>query len=355
MSVIKRIIEDSKEKLKVDELLSEEFESAGYGGITMTKTPLGTQINLFTMRPGRVIGKRGRSIKLASSRLEEEIGLENPQITVVEVEIPELNPKIMAARIANALERGVHYRRAIFWSLRKIMDSGAMGCEILVKGPLRSSRGRFEKVSEGYLPKSGDPAINFLLKDTIHVKMKRGTVGVNVAIVPPEAIFPDKVDLTKLPEIKYTTGEIKKYKEQFLEEDALPELEEDALPELEEDALPELEEDALQGSEIREIEDAEPLEIEERITTADPKLDLQLEEDSTEVLVEKSEDAIDASKVEVTLKKEDSVKEETTPQKASDSKEVLELENSEEEKKQETNAQDKDEVVSQESDAKEAS
>jgi small subunit ribosomal protein S3 len=354
MSVIKRIIEDSKEKLKVDELLSEEFESAGYGGITMTKTPLGTQINLFTMRPGRVIGKRGRSIKLASSRLEEEIGLENPQITVVEVEVPELNPKIMAARIANALERGVHYRRAIFWSLRKIMDSGAMGCEILVKGPLRSSRGRYEKVSEGYLPKSGDPAIKFLLKDTIHVKMKRGTVGVNVAIVPPEARFPDKVDLTELPKIKYTTGEIKKYKEQFLEEDDLPELEEDDLPELEEDGLPELEEDDLPEL-IREIEDAEPLEIEERITTTDPKVDFQLEEDSTEVLVEKSEGAIDASKVEVTLKKEDSVKEETTHQKASESKEVLELENSEEEKKQETNVQDKDEVVSQESDAKEVS
>lgn len=211
MSVVKRIIDDSKEKLKVDELLAAEFESAGYGGITLTKTPLGAQINLFTMRPGRVIGKRGRSIKAASARLEEELGLENPQITVVEIEVPELNPRIMAARISNALERGIHYRRSIFWSLRRIMESGAIGCEIVIKGPLRSSRGRYEKVSEGYIPKSGDPALKQAQKATIHVKMKRGTVGVTVTIVPSEAKFPDKVDLTDLPEIDYSKEEIEEY------------------------------------------------------------------------------------------------------------------------------------------------
>jgi small subunit ribosomal protein S3 len=203
MSVVKRIIQDSIERVKVDELLLDEYEQAGYGGITLTKTPLGAQINLFAMRPGRVIGKRGRAIKAASARLEDELGLPNPQITVVEVEVPEMNPQIMASRIANALERGVHYRRAIFWSLRRIMDSGAIGCEVLLKGPLRSARSRFEKVVEGYLPKSGDPALRHVRTATIHVKMKRGVIGVTVNIVPPEAKFPDKVELDALPEIEY--------------------------------------------------------------------------------------------------------------------------------------------------------
>jgi small subunit ribosomal protein S3 len=207
MSVVKRIIRDNIERMKVDELLADEFEQAGYGGITLTKTPLGAQINLFTMRPGRVIGKRGRSIKAASERLEVELGLENPQITVVEVEVPELNPRIMASRIANALERGVHYRRAIFWSLNRIMESGAIGCEVLLKGPLRSSRSRFEKVVEGYVPKSGDPALKYVKTHTIHVKMKRGTLGVNVSIVPPDAKFPDKVSLDELPDIEYPEPE----------------------------------------------------------------------------------------------------------------------------------------------------
>jgi small subunit ribosomal protein S3 len=203
VSIVKRIIKNNIEFVKVDELLGQEYEQAGYGGIQLTKTPLGAQINLFAMRPGRVIGKRGRAIKAASERLENELGLPNPQITVIEVEVPELNPQIMAARVANALERGVHFRRAIFWSLRRIMDSGALGCEIILKGPLRSARSRFEKVVEGYVPKSGEPALRNVKISTLHVKMKRGTLGVTVKIVPPDAKFPDKVSLEGLPDIEY--------------------------------------------------------------------------------------------------------------------------------------------------------
>ena len=207
MSVVKRIIKNNIEKVAVDELLADEYDQAGYGGIALTKTPLGTQINLFAMRPGRVIGKRGRAIKDASARLERELNITNPQITVVEVEVPELSPQIMAARIANALERGVHYRRSLFWSLNRTMESGALGCEIVVKGPLRSNRGRFEKVSEGYVPKSGDPALKYVKKATVHVKMKKGTIGVTVSIVSPEAQFPDKINLDYLPEIEYPEEE----------------------------------------------------------------------------------------------------------------------------------------------------
>jgi hypothetical protein len=124
------------------------------------------------------------------------------------VEVPELIPRIMAARIANALERGVHYRRAIFWSLRRTMESGAIGCEILLKGKLRSDRGRYEKVSDGYIPKSGDPALTWVKSATIHVKQKKGTFGVTVTIVPPDAKFPDKVDLSGLPVIEYPEEEV---------------------------------------------------------------------------------------------------------------------------------------------------
>lgn len=208
MSVVKKIIQDNILKVKVDELLAEEYEQAGYGGITLTKTPLGTQINLYAMRPGRVIGKRGSAIRKASERLELELGLPNPQITVVEVEVPELDPRIMAARIANALERGIHYRRALFWSLRRTMESGALGCEILLKGKLRSDRGRYEKVVDGFIPKAGEAAQRYVRRAVIHVKQKKGTFGVTVVIVPPDAKFPDKVDLSGLPVIEYPEDEI---------------------------------------------------------------------------------------------------------------------------------------------------
>lgn len=224
MSVVKRIIRDSIERVEVDELLAEEYEQAGYGGIQITKTPLGTQINLFAMRPGRVIGKRGRAIKEASTKLEEELGLPNPQITVIEVEVPELNPMIMASRVANALERGVHFRRAVFWSLNRVMDSGALGCEIILKGPLRSARSRFEKVVEGYVPKSGDPALRFVKSATMHVKMKRGVLGVTVNIVSPDAKFPDKVNLSELPEIEYELPIKTRVEEETIEEDQIEDI-----------------------------------------------------------------------------------------------------------------------------------
>jgi hypothetical protein len=87
------------------------------------------------------------------------------------------------------------------------MEAGAIGCEILIKGPLRSNRGRYEKVVEGYVPKSGDPALTYVKKATIHVKMKKGAFGVNVSIVPPDAKFPDKVNLDGLPIIEYPEEE----------------------------------------------------------------------------------------------------------------------------------------------------
>jgi len=297
MSVIKRIIQDSIERVKVDELLMDEYEQAGYGGITLTKTPLGAQINLFAMRPGRVIGKRGRAIKAASLRLETELGLPNPQITVVEVEVPEMNPRIMASRIANALERGVHFRRAIFWSLRRIMDSGAIGCEVLLKGPLRSQRSRFEKVVEGYVPKSGDPALTYVRHATMHVKMKRGVLGVTVSIVPPDAKFPDKVDLSGLPEIEYQPPIV--VEPETPEAEAQPEDEEPTSEEAEKAVLPETPKTEAPEEEEPTSEEAEKAVLPETPKTEAPEEEAVVEEApaAEEVSVEEAETLVEEGSI----------------------------------------------------------
>lgn len=304
MSVVKRIIKDSIERVAVDELLGQEFEQAGYGGITLTKTPLGAQINLFTMRPGRVIGKRGRSIKAASERLELELGLSNPQITVVEVEVPELNPRIMASRVANALERGVHFRRALFWALRRIMDSGALGCEIVLRGKLRSDRSRFEKVSEGYMPKSGDPVVKYLRSATMHVKLKRGTFGVTVNIVPPDAKFPDKISLEGLPAIEIPEEEL------ALPEGVEPEEEaETEVATLEPSIKEPVEPIPTEDRELEEEEVKEPITDSERPPDESEGLDVVSEEPPE--LVEKPQEKINESIEEVEELPEESEEEKT--------------------------------------------
>jgi small subunit ribosomal protein S3 len=316
MSVVKRIIQDSIERVKVDELLMEEYEQAGYGGITLTKTPLGAQINLFAMRPGRVIGKRGRAIKAASLRLETELGLPNPQITVVEVEVPEMNPQIMASRIANALERGVHFRRAIFWSLRRIMDSGAIGCEVLLKGPLRSARSRFEKVVEGYVPKSGDPALRNVRSATMHVKMKRGVLGVTVSIVPPDAKFPDKVSLDELPEIEYQPPMV--VEPETPEAEAQSEAEEPTPEEAEKVALPVQPETETPEEEavVEEAPATEEVSVDEAETpVAEGSITEEKSEAVPEIVESIPEEEPAAVKIEAVEKEEPDIEETEEPEK----------------------------------------
>jgi len=184
-------------KTEIDEFLRNEFEKAGYGGVDITKTPLGTHIVVHAMRPGLIIGRGGETIKELATLLEQKFQLPNPQISVAEIEVPELNAYVIAARVTSALKRGVHFRRAGFWALQQVMEAGALGTEIIISGKLRTERARYEKFRAGYIPKSGEPALKYLHKAELHVQLKPGIYGVKVRIMPPEAKFPDQVQITE--------------------------------------------------------------------------------------------------------------------------------------------------------------
>ncbi len=198
MSVVKHFIEESIKKTEIDEFLKNELERAGYGGVDITKTPLGTHIVVYTMRPGVVIGRGGEAIKNLAIVLEEKFELPNPQISVAEIEIPELNAYVIASRIASALRRGVHYRRAGYWALNQVMDAGALGVEIIVSGKLRAQRARYEKFRMGYLPKSGEPPLKYVRKTELHVQLKPGIFGIKVRIMPPDIELPDKINIVPI-------------------------------------------------------------------------------------------------------------------------------------------------------------
>jgi len=197
LSAVKHFIDESVKKAEIDEFLRNEFERAGYGGVSITKTPLGTHIVVYTMRPGLVIGRGGETIRELARVLEEKFQLPNPQISVAEIEIPELIAYVVASRIASALKRGVHYRRSGYWALNQIMEAGALGAEIIISGKLRTDRARYEKFRAGYLPKSGEPARKYLRKAEVSVQLKPGILGVKVRIMPPEAKFPDQMQIVE--------------------------------------------------------------------------------------------------------------------------------------------------------------
>jgi small subunit ribosomal protein S3 len=197
MSIVKRFITESIKKTEIDEFLQKKLERAGYGGVDLSKTPLGTHVVIYAMRPGIVIGRGGETIKDLAVTLEENFKISNPQISVSEIEVPEFNAHVVASRVASALQRGVHFRRAGFWALNQIMDAGALGAEIVISGKLRTERARFEKFRAGYFPRCGDAALKYMKKAEAHVQLKPGIIGVRVKIMPPDAQFPDKIQIVE--------------------------------------------------------------------------------------------------------------------------------------------------------------
>jgi small subunit ribosomal protein S3 len=211
MPVYKYFVRESSKKVEVDEYLSQELKKAGYSNVELTKTPLGTRVVIYALKPGFVIGRRGQSIRELTKALEEKFGIKNPQISVAAIEVPELDPKVIASQVATALQKGIHFRRAAYWAVQRVMSAGALGVEITIRGKLTTERARYEKYKAGYMPKAGDPVLKHLRTAVTYTQLKPGLFGIKVSILPPNIEFPDKpvIKETQVAEIKLneTSGE----------------------------------------------------------------------------------------------------------------------------------------------------
>ena len=96
MPIERTFIKRGLKRVELETFLVQELGQAGYGGVDVRRVPTGTRVTLYVDRPGMVIGRKGRSIKLLTEELEKRFGLENPQIEVVEIPKPELSGPIMA-------------------------------------------------------------------------------------------------------------------------------------------------------------------------------------------------------------------------------------------------------------------
>ena len=196
MAAERKIVAEHVRRVLLKEYLMKEVSRAGFGGLDVQRTPMGTRVILTTERPGLVIGRRGQTIKNLTQVIEEQFGFENPQIEVQEVENASLNAQIMAEKLAFSLERGWHFRRAGHSTVRRIMDSGARGCYIIVAGKLSGQRHRTEKFKEGNIKFCGETKAQFIEHGYAVAKLKMGVIGVTVEIMVKDAKMP--ADITVL-------------------------------------------------------------------------------------------------------------------------------------------------------------
>jgi small subunit ribosomal protein S3 len=248
-------IEDGLQRTQIDEFFEEELGRAGYGGMDIAKTPMGTQIVLKAEKPGMVIGKGGKNIRKITTELEDRFDMEDPQIDVQEVEEPDLNARVVADKLANALERGWYFRRAGHTTIDRIMESGALGAEIVLSGKVTGARSRVEKFNRGYIKHNGEPAENVVDSGKGVAVMQLGTIGVNVKIIPPNATLPDDFEIAdgaEAPEV-----------EQQIEDEGVESLleeEPEEVPDVTEDddtADAEADEDAIDEEIVEEVVEAE--------------------------------------------------------------------------------------------------
>ncbi len=101
----------------------------------------------------------------------------------------------MAERLANALERGWYFRKAGSSIIRRVMESGALGCEVIIAGKLTGARARTQKFTEGYIKHSGEPVNTIVEKGYAVAVKKLGVIGVQVRIIPPDAKLPDHFEM----------------------------------------------------------------------------------------------------------------------------------------------------------------
>ncbi|MEE9340396.1 MAG: 30S ribosomal protein S3 [Thermoplasmata archaeon] len=191
----RKIVEEKIRRILLKEYLMAKTQRAGFGGLDIQRTPMGYRVTLITERPGLVIGRKGATIKRLTQAVEARFGFENPQIEVQEVQDASLNSQIMAEKLASALERGWHFRRAGHSTVRRIMGAGAKGCLVVISGKITGQRHRMEKFKAGHIKFCGEPKHLWMREGFAIAKVKLGVIGVKVMIMDPRARLPDEIDI----------------------------------------------------------------------------------------------------------------------------------------------------------------
>src|SRR3989344_289428 len=193
----REFVNQKKKEYQIQQFISATLKNVGHSFTELQRTPLGEKVIIHTSRPGLIVGRKGQNISRLTDVLRTKFKLENPTVEISEVEAPNLDPNIVAEKIASSLERfgSNRFKGAMHKAMADVLGAGARGVEIRLSGKLPSSRAKSWRVYGGYLKKCGDAAISNVRKATIVAKLKAGVIGIQVSILPQGIIMPDTIRL----------------------------------------------------------------------------------------------------------------------------------------------------------------
>lgn len=167
----------------IENYIRDKFPSGDYSKIELQTTPLGIKIIIYTNKPGKIIGRGGKNIDDITDSLRKEFNLENPQIDVKEISNPDLDAKIVAKQIKSAIEKGFSYKKIGNLTIKRIMEAGALGAQIIIAGKVGGGKAMSAKFIEGHIKHSGYLSKKLVDEGYEEARTRPGTIGIRVRIM----------------------------------------------------------------------------------------------------------------------------------------------------------------------------
>ena len=148
----KNFADNLEQDYKLREMLKTKLDAAGISKIDIERSASKVTVNIFTAKPGVVIGRGGAGVEQLKKEIEAFVGCPC-SLNIMEVKNPEVDAQLVAENIAQQLERRISFRRAMKQSMGRAMKAGAKGIKVLCAGRLGGAEiARSEGYHDGSIP-----------------------------------------------------------------------------------------------------------------------------------------------------------------------------------------------------------
>jgi small subunit ribosomal protein S3 len=180
------------EDYTIREFVKKKLFSAGISKIEIERAAKRLKLNIFTAKPGMVIGRGGSGIEALKKEIEKLAPEKNILINIVEIKNSDSDAQLMSENIAAQLVKRISFRRAMKQTIQRAMKTGVKGVKIACAGRLGGAEiARTEQYREGTIPLQtlrADINYGFAEADTTF-----GKIGVKVWVYRGEVLPTKKV------------------------------------------------------------------------------------------------------------------------------------------------------------------